>query len=172
MNITIRPATSDDAGEIISIYAPYIRDTCITFETEVPTIMEFAARMENIINSYPYLICEANGCTAGYAYASKFHARAAYRYSAEASVYVSPEFHGKGIGKALYTRLLELLKEQGIYTVYAGVTLPNEKSVSLHKALGFTEVGIYHNAGYKLGKWLDVMWLEKPLRDYDDPCTA
>lgn len=169
MNIKIREATLIDAETILNIYAPYITDTCISFETETPTIREFTERMENFIKRYPYLVCEIDDKIVGYAYASKHRERAAYRYSADVSVYVEREYYRQGIGKALYTKLFDLLKEQGIYTVFAGITLPNKKSISLHKTFGFSEVGTYHNVGYKFGKWLDVMWLEKQLREYDKP---
>lgn len=166
---SIRGATPADAGAILGIYAPYVADTCVSFETDVPTAGEFAARMENILKSYPYLVCETGGKIAGYAYAAKHGERAAYRHSADVSVYVAPEYQRRGIGMALYERLFELMKAQGLYTAFAGIALPNEKSVGLHKAVGFKEAGVHHNAGYKFGNWLDVMWMEKPLRDYDNP---
>ncbi|MCL2461258.1 MAG: GNAT family N-acetyltransferase [Defluviitaleaceae bacterium] len=166
---TIRSATPADAGAILEIYAPFITGTCITFETEVPSIGEFAARIGSIAKSYPYLVSEMDGKIVGYAYASKHRERAAYRFSADVSVYVAPEYHRQGVGRALYTKLFDMLREQGIYTVFAGITLPNEKSAGLHKALGFIEVGVYHNVGYKLGKWLDVIWMGKALKEYDDP---
>ena len=164
----IRKATIADSYNILNIYTPYIVDTCITFEIEVPTINEFSDRIQNIIKDYPYLVYEVDGKIIGYAYASKYRERPAYKYSAEVSVYIAPEYHGCGIGKILYEKLLELLKKQGIYTAVAGVALPNEKSIGLHKAFGFKEVGTYHNVGYKFDKWLDVMWLEKSLRKYDN----
>jgi len=125
--------------------------------------------MENIQKSFPYLVCEADGVVVGYAYASKHSERAAYRYSANVSIYVKPSNHRQGIGKALYTKLFDLLRDQGIYTVFACITVPNEVSIELHKSLGFSEVGTFHNAGYKLGKWHDVIWFEKALREYDNP---
>ena len=169
MNMTIRSATPADAEAILGIYAPFITDTCISFETKVPTISEFMTRINSLITSYPYFVCESNGKIVGYAYGSKHRERAAYKYSADVSVYVTPEYHRQGIGCMLYTRLLELLRQQGICTAYAGITLPNDKSVGLHKKLGFKEVGIFHNVGYKFDKWLDVLWMEMPLRDYDEP---
>jgi phosphinothricin acetyltransferase len=169
MKINIRDAVCADAKAILDIYTPYITGTCITFETEVPALDEFTLRIENIINNYPYLVCEADGIITGYAYASKHRERAAYQYSADVSIYVRPEYQGKGIGKALYANLFESLKKYKIYTVYAGITLPNDKSVNLHKTFGFKEVGIYKNVGYKLNKWLDVIWLEKQLKEYDTP---
>jgi len=167
--MTIRNAALADAGAILDIYAPFITETCISFETETPTIAEFTERIDSLIKSYPFLVCEADSGIVGYAYGSKHRERAAYKYSAEVSVYVAPEYHRQGIGRILYTRLLELLRKQGIFTVYAGITLPNDKSVGLHKSFGFIEAGIYHNVGYKHGKWLDVLWMEKPLRDYSVP---
>ena len=166
---TIRKATSTDSEAILDIYAPYITDTCISFETEVPNIEEFTERIASILDGYPCLVYEADDKIVGYAYGSKHHERAAYQYSADVSIYVAPEYQRRGIGKALYTSLFEALRERGIYTVYAGITLPNDKSVGLHKALGFKEVGVYHSVGYKFHKWLDVLWMGKPLRTYDTP---
>jgi len=162
----IRNATPADAETILKIYAPFITETTISFETEVPTIEEFAARIENITKNYPYLVCESDNKLVGFAYAARHRERAAYKYSAESSIYIVPEYQSRGIGKALYTKLFELLHYRSIKMVYAGITLPNEKSVGLHKALGFREAGVFHNVGYKFGKWLDVLWLEKPLKDY------
>ncbi len=169
MNTIIRPLRETDAADILAIYAPYVTDTTITFETSVPTLKEFSKRIEKIQNDYPYLVCEVDGKVVGYAYASKHRERAAYQYSAEVSVYVASDYHQKGIGKALYERLFAALDDYKYYSAYAGITLPNDKSIGLHKSFGFVEVGIYHNIGYKDGKWLDVIWLEKPLKDYGIP---
>ena len=160
----IRNATIDDSKAILDIYAPYITDTCVSFETQVPTIGEFRLRVKEIINSYPYIVCEDGNDIIGFAYASRHRERAAYKYSAEVSVYVSPAYHRCGIGKSLYMELFELLKTQDVCMVFAGITLPNDKSVGLHKAFEFKEVGVYHNAGYKFGEWLDVLWMEKLIR--------
>ena len=165
----VRSAVPGDAGEILGIYAPYITDTGVTFETEVPSTAEFAARIDGILKNYPFLVYETDNKIIGYAYGSRYRERAAYKYSADVSVYVTQNHHGRGVGRALYTELFDLLRDRGIYTAYAGIVLPNEKSIGLHKACGFGEVGIYHNAGYKLGEWRDVLWVEKPLREYDTP---
>jgi len=166
-NFKIRNATFKDASDILSIYAPYITDTYITFETEVPTIKEFTARIESIIKNYPYLVCEVDGKIIGYTYASEHRQRGAYQYSADVSIYILPEYQQQGNGKLLYTKLFELLRERGIYTIFAGIALPNQKSLGLHKSFGFKEVGVFHNIGYKFDKWIDTMWLEKPLIIYD-----
>lgn len=162
----IRPARKTDVTDILKIYTPYITDTVITFETEVPTIEEFTERIENIKNAYPYLVCEVDGIVVGYAYASKHHERSAYKYSVDVSVYIAPNYQSRGMGKALYANLFKMLEDYNYYTAYARITLPNDKSISLHKSFGFIEVGICHNTGYKNGKWLDVIWLEKPLKEY------
>ena len=169
MDIIVRPATIKDAEAILGIYTPYITDTYISFETEVPAIKEFSERIENIMKNYPYLVCEVDGKVVGYAYASKHRERAAYKYSADVSVYIAAAYKRRGIGKALYVKLFELLKEQGIYTVYAGITLPNNTSIGLHKSMGFNEVGVYHKVGFKHGRWHDVAWFEKVLREYGNP---
>lgn len=169
MELFIRPVTPADAADILRIYTPYITGTAITFETEVPTLEAFSARIEGIRHKYPYFVCEADGVVAGYAYASKHRERAAYQYSIDVSIYVDAGYQSKGIGKTLYRHLFNALQSYPFYTAYASITLPNEKSVGLHRSFGFHEVGVYHNVGYKMGKWLDVIWLEKPLREYDTP---
>lgn len=172
VDTTVRPVSKMDVADILAIYTPYITDTVITFETEVPTIEEFTERIENIKNEFPYLVCEVDGRVVGYAYASKHRARSAYKYSVDVSIYVAHNYHHKGLGKALYTNLFELLNKYNYYSAYAGITLPNDKSIGLHKSFGFIEVGTYHNVGYKDGKWLDVIWLEKPLKEYGIPQGA
>ena len=166
--VAIRLAVLTDAMAILKIYAPFIANTSVSFETEVPTAVQFTEHVKSIIGKYPYLVYEADGKVVGYAYASRHRERAAYRFSADVSVYVDPGYHRRGIGKALYIKLFDLLKEKGIYTAYAGITLPNEASISLHKSFGFSEVGIYHNVGYKHGQWHNVIWLEKPLKEYNN----
>ena len=160
--MTIHMAACADAQALRDIYKPYV-DTPVTFEEDVPSVDEFERRIDGIIRTYPYLVCVQNGCPIGYAYAHRFRERPAYRWGAELSVYISGEHQGKGVGKALYTALIDLLKEQGVKNVYASVTLPNEKSEGLHRSLGFRTAGIYHHTGYKCGKWHDVLWLEREI---------
>ena len=165
----IRFVVPEDATVIQSIYAPYVANTSISFETEIPSVKTITERIKTMLSKYPYLVYETDSTIIGYAYASRYRDRAAYRFSADVSVYVAPEHHRHGVGKALYSKLFDLLIKQNIYTIYAAITLPNEASIGLHKSLGFHEVGVYQNVGYKHGKWLDVIWLEKPLREYDTP---
>jgi len=167
-NIVIRQATPEDAEAIINIYAGYIRNTTITFEVEVPTIEEFQKRMEQIQTQFPWLVCEIDGVVAGYAYGSKHAQRAAYRWSADLSVYIDERYHRRHIAAALYAALYAMLRAQGYYTVYAGVSTPNPKSEAFHLAQGFEVVGVYPNVGYKLGKWCTLTWYGLPLREYGD----
>lgn len=150
---------------IRKIYSQYI-DTPITFEYALPTEAEFTERVKKISSVYPYLVCEVNGRIIGYAYAYRQKERKAYQWNAELSVYLDNTYVTRGIGRKLYSILIEILKMQGIKTVYGGVTIPNKKSETLHLALGFKQLGIYHNTGYKCGKWYDVAWFEKEIAPY------
>lgn len=161
----IRLATEDDSDSILQIYTPYITNTAITFEYQVPTIMEFRERMANIQKNYPWLVCEISNHIVGYAYASRFREREAYKWSVDFSVYINQDYHRKNIGKALYFALFELLKLQGYYNAYAGVTLPNIKSENFHEAFGFKSIGVYHKVGYKFDSWHDVKWYELKIKE-------
>lgn len=165
-NIRIRLADGRDCASILQIYASFITDTVITFEYRVPTIVEFGKRITNIQEKYPWLVCEINGNIVGYAYASNFNEREAYDWSVDASIYINPQYHRKKIGKALYFSLFESLKLQGYCNIYAGVTIPNIKSESLHECLGFKTIGVYQNVGYKLGSWHDVKWYGLEIKDH------
>lgn len=162
----IRFAVPEDAAAILKIYRKYIENTRVTFEIEVPTVEAFRERMERITAWFPWIVCEIDGTIAGYAYASKHGERAAYRWSADLSVYIDENYHRYGMGTALYTALLEMLRAQGYFTVYAGVSTPNPKSEAFHSAFGFRNLGEFKNAGYKLGEWCGVSWYELVLKEY------
>ncbi len=164
----IRDARQDDCSAMCAIYLPYVRDTAITFEEALPTEETFINKLAHLTPHYPFFVYEAEGQIAAYAYASPFRERAAYRWGAELSVYVAPPFHSQGIGKALYKALLDALTQRGFQTAYGVITLPNEKSLRLHEHFGFERVGVLHNTGYKLGRWLDVIIFEKALGDYPE----
>ncbi len=154
----IRVARQSDAAAVLKIYEPYITDTVVTFEYEVPTLAEFEQRMATIQRDLPWFVCASGATIVGYAYASHFRERKAYDWSVDLSVYVDSDWHGRGIGKALYECLIATLKLQGYYNAYGGITMPNEKSVKLHEKFGFREVANYEHVGYKHGRWLDVKW--------------
>ncbi|EKV56453.1 Sortase related acyltransferase [Brachyspira hampsonii 30446] len=166
----IRLANIEDASQILSIYSQYI-DTNITFEYKLPTLEEFKNRIENIIEKYPYLVCEDDSKKIiGYCYANKFLEREAYNWSCELSIYLDKNNISRGIGKKLCSIIIEILKYQGIKNIYSKVTVPNTKSDKLHYSLGFNLIGNYNNIGYKNGKWHSVSIFEKELIfDYDNP---
>jgi phosphinothricin acetyltransferase len=163
----IRLAREDDAAAVQAIYAPYVRETAISFETEPPSVDEMLARMQRVMAKHAGLVCEdAAGEVAGYAYGGVHRARAAYRWSVEVTVYNRLDMHRRGLGRALYTPLLEMLRRQGYASAYGGITLPNDASVGLHKAMGFSDVGVFPNVGYKFGKWHSVAWMSRELGRY------
>jgi L-amino acid N-acyltransferase YncA len=156
MNCTIRLASPDDVPAMLEIYAPYVRETVITFENDVPEPDEFRQRYGKIIKKCPWFVCEMDGRITGYSYAHQYREREAYCWAAECSIYVDPGYHGRNIGKALYACLLETLKLQGFMTAVGVVTVPNEKSEGLHASFGFERVGLMKNIGYKAGAWRNV----------------
>ncbi len=160
----LRFATLDDTKQILSIYKYYIEKTAITFEYDVPSEVDFAMRVKTISDAYPYIVATLNKKVIGYAYATKFRERKAYDWAVETSVYIDKKHKGKGLGKKLYTKLLELLTAQGFVMAYACVTCPNFTSDALHSSLGFTKVGIFSNSGYKFDNWHDIVWYEKQLK--------
>ncbi len=160
----LREATEDDAPEVAGIYAPYCLSTPISFEIEAPTVEVIRERIAKVLPLYPWLVAEVDGRVVGYAYASRHHERAAYRWGVDVGIYLDGACRRRGFGRSLYSALLSLIASQGYYTAYAGITLPNEASVGLHQVMGFIPVGVYHNAGYKLGAWHDVMWMEKTIQ--------
>lgn len=165
----IRMIEEKDIQAVLDIYKPYIETTAITFETEVPTYEEFAQRVNHKLEQFPWLVYEEEGKILGYAYASLMRERAAYSWDAELSVYLQEGNHGLGIGSKLYLVLEAILKEMNFVNLYGCITYPNEKSVRLHQKLGYKAIGIFHNSGYKLGSWHDVLWMEKNIRPWDKP---
>lgn len=137
MSMLIRMATVQDAAELLEIYRPYVEETSITFETEVPTEAEFAERIAEILSRFPYLVAEEDGRLLGYAYAHPFHQRAAYGWTVESSVYVRKDVRHGHIGTLLYEKLLSMLRAQGVRNVCAVITVPNAPSMAFHKKLGF-----------------------------------
>ena len=170
--MTIRFATPDDAPVILAIYAPFITESSVSFEYEVPTVAEFTSRIQTVQQQLPYLVAESDGRVLGYSYASKHRDRTAYQWSVETTVYVHPDGHRQGIARQLYTILFDFLRRQGYYSAYAGITLPNAKSVGFHQAMDFEPVGVYENIGYKMGVWHDVGWFQRMIQPYQvDPAA-
>lgn len=172
-DMKIRTARVSDAQEILQIYAPYIRDTAITFEYEVPALSEFKKRIENTLKKYPYIVAEKDGEIVGYAYTGVFKDRAAYDWAAEVSVYVKEDRRGLGIGSSLYAVLEEISRAQHILNLNACIAYSDTEdayltkdSVKFHGHLGYALVGKFHQCGYKFGRWYDMVWMEKTIGEH------
>lgn len=168
MNMKFRLAAPSDAARLLQIYSHYVENTTASLEYETPTEAEFLSRINEYSAEFPYIVCEIDGVIEGYAYAHKYKVRYGYRYNAELTVYLTEKCTGKGIGRRLYDALTELLAKMGYKILYGIVTGENEASIAFHKALGFTEAGREHHAGYKFGKWIDVILFEKVIGEMTD----
>ena len=165
----IRIAAEADVPEILAIYAPYVENTTVSFEYDVPSPAEFMQRFRDISRQFPWLVWEEQGQILGYVYASPPYTRSAYRWCAEPSIYLKPEARGRGLGKKLYAALEEILKLQGYQVLYALITQENHSSLDFHKKLGYRQKVLFDNCGFKFGRWLGVYWLEKRLISVEVP---
>ena len=165
----VRDATADDARACAAIYAPYVTDTAITFEYDPPSAAEMARRIAASQRAHAWLVLEEEGRVVGYAYAGPFKERVAYRWSAEVSVYLEPGRRRNGSGRLLYEALFARLTERGFRTLVAVMTLPNDASEGLHRALGFEPVGTVRRVGWKHGEWRDVAWAQRSIGPDDGP---
>lgn len=152
----VRAASVSDAEQVAAIYAPYVLHTAISFEEQPPSAAEMAKRIRLTLLTHPFLIYEREGLVVGYAYSGPHGVRPAYRWSANVSVYVDQSAHRTGVGRSLYSELISVLRRDGYHSLFAGITLPNDKSVGLHEAIGFEYLGTYHEVGFKHGAWHDV----------------
>ena len=164
----IRLATKDDAAGMLEIYTPFILNSGITQETDVPSIEDFQKRIISNLEERPWLVCEIDGEVAGYAYAGKHRDRKGYQWCTEPSVYIAEKYFGIGVANALYTALFDILKLQGYVNAYAVITLPNERSIAFHKKFGFEYLTTYKEIGYKLGQWHDVGWMQYEVNPHKD----
>lgn len=175
--MTIIPASPSDAAELLAIYAPYVRNTAISFEYEVPSLSEFRQRIETISARFPFLkAIDAEGHILGYAYASSFKSRKAYDWSVELSIYIRQDCRRNGLGRALYEALEASLRRMGILNLNACIAVPiapdahlNFDSLRFHEKMGFTLVGTFHNSGYKFDTWYDMVWMEKMIGPHACP---
>lgn len=171
-SVSFHIARVTDAADLLSVYAPYVRETAITFEYDVPTVSEFSGRIRETSRRFPYLVAERDGKIVGYAYAGAFHPRRAYAWCAEISVYLAREARGGGIGKSLVSQLEFLLKRQGFCNAYACVAVPrgddaflDANSLDFHTHIGYETIGRFHRCGCKFGHWYDMVWMEKFLQE-------
>jgi L-amino acid N-acyltransferase YncA len=166
----IRAATPEDAPAITAIYAPVVANTVISFELEPPTVDEMRSRIVATLDRLPWLVSEDDsGLVSGYVYAGRHRERAAYQWAVDVSAYVREDARGTGVGKRLYGALFDQLVRLGYFQAFAGVALPNAASVGLHESVGFKPLGVYRNVGFKFGKWHDVGWFQRPLRELTEP---
>ncbi len=152
-----------DAAACATLYAPHVDGSATSFEEVAPDADQFSALIATTLRSYPWIVLDDAGKVLGYAYASSHRSRAAYRWAAEVSIYVDPAHHGAGAGRRLYEALFELLRRQNLRVALAGITVPNDASIGLHRALGFEQVGVYRDIGWKAGAWRDVAWWQLRL---------
>lgn len=176
MSIQIRPAVPADATVLLAIYAPYVAQTAITFEYDVPTEAEFSGRIADTLQNYPYLVAEQDGIPAGYAYAGKFHDRTAYDWSVETSIYVEQHQKRRGIGRLLHDALEAELRRRHFLNMNACIACPIEESdpyltrdsIRFHEKLGYRMVGEFRQCGYKFGRWYNMVWMEKHIGSHTD----
>lgn len=166
-NFSIRVATVEDACDILDIYAPYVTDTAITFEYDVPSLEEFRERIRKTLIKFPYLVAVENNKIIGYAYVSAFHERAAYDWAVETTIYMDMDYRGCGAGKKLYFMLEEIMKKQHVRNMNACIAYPNPGSIGFHEHLGYKEIGHFHQCGYKFDTWYDMIWMEKMIGDHN-----
>lgn len=160
----VRPAAAADGDAMARIYNHYVAHTIITFEEEPITGADMASRLHEVTSSgMPWLVAEVAGAVAGYAYATRWKGRSAYRFSAESTVYLAPDCTGRGLGTRLYERLFAVLREQGLHVVIGGIALPNDASIALHERLGMVKVAHFRETGFKLGRWIDVAYWQRTL---------
>lgn len=165
----IRTASPADAPQLLHIYAPYVENTTITFEYEVPSVEEFARRIRHTLERYPYLAAVENDDILGYAYASAFKERAAYAWSVETSIYIREDLGRRGIGTALYEALEQILARQNVCNLCACIAYPNPSSISFHERFGYRTVAHFHASGFKQNAWSDMVWMEKELCPHTVP---
>jgi L-amino acid N-acyltransferase YncA len=173
LNVSIRMATEEDAEEILKIYSPYVTDTAITFEYDIPSVAEFSQRIKDTLQTYPYIVALKEKRIVGYAYASAFKKRTAYNWAVETSIYLKQDCRGKGLGKKLYLALEDILKRQNIINLNACIAYTSAEDMHLdntstvfHEHLGYSKVAHFTKCGYKFGTWYDMIWMEKMLGDH------
>jgi len=171
--IAIRAATPEDAGAIAAIYAPHVLTGTVSFETEPPDARAIRARMASSDGLYPWMVATAgndvDGGVIGYAYATRFRERPAYRFAVETTIYVADTAQRQGAGRLLYEALIDTLRAQGFTSAIGGIALPNEASITLHESVGFRRAGVYREVGYKHGQWIDVGFWQCDLNEPSVP---
>ena len=168
MGYKIRTVQLSDAEAILKVYAPFITDTCISFEYVVPSVEEFAQRIASISAEYPYIVLEEDGEIVGYAYSHRYLERVAYSWDVEVTIYLAPKVQGKGLGVILYDALEKLMALQNIKNLYSCITGDNVHSIEMHRSMGYELIGTVPKAGFKHDRWLDVVWMAKTIGEKEN----
>jgi phosphinothricin acetyltransferase len=168
MTYKIRTVQLSDAEAILKVYAPFITDTCISFEYVVPSVEEFTQRIASISAEYPYIVLEEDEEIVGYAYAHRYLERVAYSWDVEVTIYLAPKAQGKGLGVILYTALEKLMALQNIKNLYSCITGDNVHSIEMHRSMGYELIGTFPKAGFKHDRWLDVVWMAKVIGEKEN----
>ena len=168
MSYKIRTVQLSDAEAILKVYAPFITDTCISFEYVVPSVEEFAQRIASISAEYPYIVLEEDGEIVGYAYSHRYLERVAYGWDVEVTIYLAPKVQGKGLGVILYDALEKLMALQNIKNLYSCITGDNVHSIEMHRSMGYELIGTFPKAGFKHDRWLEVVWMAKTIGEKEN----
>ena len=172
MDYKIRQVQLSDAEQILKVYAPFITDTCISFEYVVPSVEEFAQRIAGISAEYPYIVLEEDCEIVGYAYAHRYLERVAYSWDVEVTIYLAPKVQGKGLGVILYDALEKLMALQNIKNLYSCITGDNVHSIEMHRSMGYELIGTFPKAGFKHDRWLDLVWMAKTIGEKENAPLA
>ena len=168
MDYKIRTVQLSDAEAILKVYAPFITDTCISFEYVVPSVEEFSQRIASISAEYPYIVLEEDGEIVGYAYSHRYLERVAYSWDVEVTIYLAPKVQGKGLGVILYDALEKLMALENIKNLYSCITGDNVHSIEMHRSMGYELIGTFPKAGFKHDRWLDVVWMAKAIGEKEN----
>ena len=168
MSYKIRTVQLSDVEEILKVYAPFITDTCISFEYVVPSVEEFAQRIASVSAEYPYIVLEEDGEIVGYAYSHRYLERVAYSWDVEVTIYLAPKVQGKGLGVILYDALEKMMALQNIKNLYSCITGDNVHSIEMHRSMGYELIGTFPKAGFKHDRWLDVVWMAKAIGEKEN----
>ena len=163
--INIRTVELEDAEQLVNIYRPYVENTAITFDYTVPSVHEFEEKISKSIQRYPFLVAIEGNDILGYAYASEFYPKDAYKWTAEITIYLDEKARGKGVGEKLYSELEKQLYDRGMCRLTSCIAYPDEGSVSFHEKRGFRKVAHFEKVGYKFNRWYDVVWYQKDIRE-------
>ncbi len=172
LSTRVRQAGQQDAARCLEIYRPYVENSAVSWELDVPTVDEMADRITSVNETHAWLVLERGSQTIGFANGHALWSLPSYRWSTQTGLYIADGHHRRGGGRILYTELLNRLGDRGYRRAFAGITQPNDGSIAFHRSMGFEDAGLYHRVEWKLGRWHDVAWMQRDLpgaAEADDP---